>query len=57
MIVLTGMAAGTMFEEAKELNPSALLLKDSVDFNQILAAVQKALGQKPSARVTRALTW
>jgi CheY-like chemotaxis protein len=45
VIVLTGLVAGKLLEEAKMLNVSSILLKSSTSFDQIRAALQQALSQ------------
>lgn len=47
VIILTGLAAGRLFEEAKTLNVSSFLLKSSATMDQIRAAVRTALSRPP----------
>jgi len=50
IVVLSGMGTGSLFEQAKALNPSSILIKGRTGFDQILAAIRNALTQPPSAR-------
>ncbi len=48
VIFLTALGAGELFEEAKSLNVSSILLKSVATFDQIHAAIEKAHGQVAS---------
>jgi CheY-like chemotaxis protein len=48
VIFLTALSSGEMFEEAKAMNVSSMLLKSIATLDQIHGAVEKALGQVPA---------
>jgi CheY-like chemotaxis protein len=48
VIVWTGLVDGKLFDEAKSLNISSLLIKNTATFQQIRAALQNALIQPRS---------
>jgi CheY-like chemotaxis protein len=51
IVVLTGVAAGRLYEQVQALNPSAILIKSMTEFDQLLSAIRNALAQPRSANV------
>jgi CheY-like chemotaxis protein len=45
VVLLTGLTAGRLFEEAKALNVSSLLLKSLATTSQVIPAIRKALAE------------
>jgi CheY-like chemotaxis protein len=57
VVVLTGLSAGVLVEDAKQLNVSSILLKPTVTFDLVREALEKAITMPPRARMQRLEKW